>query len=351
MSRPLVYSIVLTWNNFTDTDECLATITQQDYDQHQIVVVDNGSTDGSIARLKERWHGKVRFVENKRNLGVPGGYNAGIRLALRGGADYVLLLNNDIIAQPQLINALLKPFQASPMVALTGPIIVYYDRRDLVWFARATYDKVLGYARHIHLDSPLSSISHLIGKTYQSHYIPACAVMISRRALEAVGLMDCRYFLYYDDIDWCFRARMKGLSSIVVGQPLVAHKVALSSGDRGSNVLSKVSAYYYARNAFVLGTKHVRGLELLPFLLGQFGLRLPYYSLRMALAGRWSGIPSFVRGMGHGLSAYLRGPALIRRKQARGVMLPKLLSPHRSQDICHALLHCPSVGIDDQLRV
>jgi len=89
---PLIYSVVLTWNNFEDTDECLRSLVAQTYPRHRIIVVDNGSSDGSRERLRERWQDEAGFLLSDRNLGCGGGYAFGIREALNRGADYVAIV-------------------------------------------------------------------------------------------------------------------------------------------------------------------------------------------------------------------------------------------------------------------
>lgn len=303
---PLVYAVVLTWNNFADTDECLASLAAQDYPNYRMVVVDNGSQDGSLARLKERWAPRVRFLEMGTNLGVPAGYNAGLRLALDEGADYALLLNNDIVVAPDLIARLVEAFGRSPRLGAVGPVTVYYDARDRIWYAGGIYNQLLGYTRHAHMDKSLSVLGHRCGRVSATDYVTGCAIMLSRRALLDVGLLDESYHLYQEDTDWCLRARLNGYICGVVNQPLVAHKVSLSLGLRGSNVLGPRSAYFYGRNAFKLAHRHIRGVMVLPFLLGQFFVRLPYYCLGMALASQWQGIGRYLAGVHDGLKLLWR---------------------------------------------
>ncbi len=100
---PLVCSVVLTWNNFEDTDECLRSLAKQTHANHRILVVDNGSTDGSPQRLRELWSSTATFLLSETNLGCGGGYALGAEKALADGADYVAIIDNDIVADPRLI--------------------------------------------------------------------------------------------------------------------------------------------------------------------------------------------------------------------------------------------------------
>src|SRR3972149_12101418 len=106
MDNPKVAIIVLNWNGKNDTLECLASIDKMDYPSIYVILVDNGSQDGSVAAIQRKFP-EVMIVETKSNLGFAGGNNMGIRYALRNGAEYVLVLNNDTIVDPQLIKSFL----------------------------------------------------------------------------------------------------------------------------------------------------------------------------------------------------------------------------------------------------
>jgi hypothetical protein len=300
-----VCSVVLTYDNFTDTDECLTSLSRVSYPDHSIVLVDNGSRDGSGERLREKWGGEVGFVETGGNLGVAGGYNAGIREALAAGAHYVALFGNDVVVQPSILTALAAVLDGDDRVAAACPIVTYHARPERVWYAGGVYDRVFGVSRHRHLGRPLPRLAALRGRTTGVDYVPTCATLFSRRALEAVGLMDERFFYGHDDVDWCLRARDAGFRCLLLGEPLALHKVSLTTGIPGSTVLSTFTAYHLARSAMLMGAKHHGEARLVPFLFGQAFVRLPYYALAMALARRPNGISAYLRGMWDGTRLFL----------------------------------------------
>ncbi len=305
LDRPLVISVVLTWNNFEDTDECLESVVLQRYAPHKVVLVDNGSRDGSLEKLRDKWSGQLELVENPSNLGVAAGYNAGIRAALALGAGYVALLNNDVVLDPCLIDALAGPFEDRPKTAICSPVIVYLDRPKSVWFARGVYNRFLGYSRHAFLSQPLASLSNLLGRTFESDYIPLCSALISRPAFEAVGLLDDRFFAGHEDVDWCLRAQAAGYRCVVLGKALVRHKVSVTGGVRGSNVLSAGRAYHFARGGMLVCAKHARGLRLVTSVAGQVLLRFPFYAAGMLLHGRPGGALLYAGGVIDGLWRYV----------------------------------------------
>jgi GT2 family glycosyltransferase len=304
---PPVAAIVLTHNNFGDTDECLRSLAASAYPALSLIVVDNGSTDGSFELLEDAWGKTARLLRSEKNLGVPGGYNVGIREALAAGARYVILLNNDIVVDKRLVEALLPAFEAEPRLGIVAPIITYYERRERLWFAGAVYNRLLGISRHELLSRPLSAASGLMGRLFASDYVPNCCAMIPAAVFREIGLLHEGFFVGLDDIDWCLRLREAGYEVRVAGQPLVAHKVSATVGERGSNVLTSAQAYHYARSSMLLGARWRRGWRLPLYLAGQVLIRFPYYSLQMALRGRPDGIASYARGIAHGLREFVFG--------------------------------------------
>jgi GT2 family glycosyltransferase len=317
-THPAVAAIVLSRNNFQDTDECLRSLVAQAYPNLRAIIVDNGSDDDSLERLSKAWHTQADIIRLPDNLGVPGGYNAGIRAALEGNAEYILLLNNDVILRPGLIDALLPAFDAVPRLGTVTPIITYHHDPNLIWFAGAVYSSPWGVTRHRFLSKPLPAADDFIGRLYPTDYIPTCVAMSPRHVFEDVGLLDDRFFIGHDDVDWSLRLRDRGYELRVAGRPLAAHKISATAGRRGSNVLGGRQAYHYAKNSMLIAAKHSRGWRLWPYLAGQALVRLPYYSAQMALDGSPGGIPAYLRGLRDGYRAYLRKPDL------------KLASFHRS---------------------
>jgi GT2 family glycosyltransferase len=298
---------VLSYQNFGDTDECLESLLRQDYPRHRIIVVDNGSGDDSLTRLKQKWDGQAAFIETGANLGVAGGYNAGIRMALAEGAGFVVLCNNDIVVESGFLRTLLGVFAAYRHTAIAVPVMVYYDRPDLIWFARVAQQKYLRYSINELRGRRVSELEGRRGAVYTSDYVPTCASMLSRPALERVGLLDERFFFGHDDVDWSLRAFAAGFACNVIGEPLVRHKVSVTSGIRGSNALTPSSAYTHAVGSVLIGAKHFRNLAAIPFFVGLFAIRAPYNVAVMALAGGWQSVRSYLRGLFDGARLY--GPS------------------------------------------
>jgi len=258
------------------------------------LVVDNGSTDGSIDAIRERFPG-MDVIENGRNLGFAEGNNVGIRAALKGGADYVLLLNNDTILCERDCLDLLVEYIERKGNSIVGPLILY-SLSDKIWFAGGKIDWIMGFCRHIGKRSYLSKWKGT--KPYEVDYISGCALLLKKSVIETVGLLDPDYFLYYEDVDLCTRASTLGIKCFIVPQSRIWHKLSASAGNRGSDRLSAVQAYHFGRNGILFARKNLRGMKKIIFLLGQLSFRLAYglshcqnvTALKDYMKGVWDGI-------------------------------------------------------------
>ncbi len=226
---------MLSWNGREDTLACLASLEGEELTP---LVVDNGSTDGSVEAVRERG---VEVVENGRNLGFAGGMNVGIRRALERGASHVLTLNNDVEVEPGFLEPLLDAGDVA------CPQILFGDGRT-VWYAGARWDPQAGYhGRNTGYGGP-----PVAGKPYETDRACGGALLASHAAWERVGLFDESLFAYAEDTDWSLRARKAGYRVLVVPRSVVRHKVSASSGGEGS----PTSIYFTLRNSLRVAERH-----------------------------------------------------------------------------------------------
>jgi GT2 family glycosyltransferase len=248
MSGPSVYIIVLTWNGWKDTEECLRSLRPVIEDGMCVLVVDNGSTDGTPDKVREAFP-RVEVVENGRNLGFPGGNNAGMRKALSRGAEYVILLNNDTVVDRDFARELLCVAERDKKAGMVTSKIYFYDRPQVVWFAGADVSTWTGRSRHAgfgEVDRGQFDEVVEIGRPC------GCALLVSRTFLEDVGLMEEDLFLYGEEIDWVLRARRKGFRCVFAPRSHVWHKVSIGMGGPSSG-----NTYYYAvRNMLLTLRRH-----------------------------------------------------------------------------------------------
>lgn len=239
MGLPSVHIVLINWNSVADTLECLDSLMKQDYPSSRIIVVDNASRDDE-ASVIEHAHPSVTVLRQQANLGFCGGNNVGIKHALAAGADYVLVLNNDTIVPPSMISRLVRVSQEIPNVGAVSPLILCYPETDLVWYAGSFWEAETATFRH-----PLQyrSIEELRcgDSPFMSQYACGCGLLVSANVLREVGLMDERYFAYYDEADWCCRMKNAGLMSYVVPTATLYHKVSKATS-------TALVTYFTARN-------------------------------------------------------------------------------------------------------
>ncbi len=295
-AAPLVVAVVLNWNGWRDTERCLASLCAGDYPRLEVVVVDNGSTDGSVERLaplvQEPWG---RLAPLERNQGFTGGANVGLRLATERGADYVFLLNNDATVAPGCLKTLVEAAAARPDVGLVGPQIVWAGQPDRIWSAGISVDwpraRVLA-----HRDEAAGG--WLDGRRLVQG-LSAGALLVERAVLERVGLLDERYFAYYEDVDLCLRARRAGFRCLYAGDARVAHAGSASSNRGAGRSQSVFLNYYAARNGLLFMATHAPP-AVRPFAVATMSARL-----LAALARVWAGGALFrrprARARGHAI--------------------------------------------------
>jgi hypothetical protein len=214
----------------------------------QVIVADNGSTDGTQAAVRAQFP-EVMLVENGRNLGYAEGNNAGIRLALDLGADYVMLLNNDTEVDPAMVRELVAAGEVHPDVGVLGPIIYYYADRRRIWCAGARVEWGIAEAillRKDEIDADGRS------EPVEVPFISGCALCAKRRAIEQVGLIDPRFFIYYEELDWCERMRRAGFGLLLVPSAKVWHKIS-----QAFSQASPTTTYYMTRNRLLFLHKNL----------------------------------------------------------------------------------------------
>jgi heptosyltransferase II len=273
---PPVGCVLLNWNGWRDTLLCLETLARLDYPNFFAVVVDNGSTNDSVARIRAAYP-DVPLVETGKNLGFAGGVNAGIRYVLQRHVDFVWLLNNDTEPRPDALTELVRKAVSDPAFGAVGSVLLYaHDPKAVQAWGGGRINRWVGHA------------SHAVAPRQDAwfDYLTFASVLLSRRALEEVGLLDESYFLYWEDGDLSFRLRRRGWKLGVASGATVLHKEnASSGGDR-----SKVDRFSTAS-----GIRFLRSYAPLAW------LSVPLYiTLRIAkrlLMGRFSRIGDVTGGV------------------------------------------------------
>ena len=246
---PLVAIVVLNWNGAEDTLRCIASLARQTHPNFRILVVDNGSTDGSTERLRALGD-RITLIESQENLGYTGGNNLAIREALKGEAGYVWLFNNDAVAEPDTLARLVAACEADPGIGLASPLVRDDADPALIHFAGGRFD----------LDTPIYEPTEDLEKARAwqeadpGHMALWGTAMLARRALvEKIGLLDERIFAYWEDIDYSIRGALAGFRNVMVFDAVVFHAAK-------PTILSprEVKPYYFyfmTRNELLLWRK------------------------------------------------------------------------------------------------
>jgi GT2 family glycosyltransferase len=230
----LVSVIVVNWNGKKFIAECLDGLRKQTYKDHSIVVVDNGSNDGSL-ELVHRKYPEVKTIPLAENLGFAVANNRAIQSI---GTQYVALLNNDAVPQPGWLENLLKALEMNPAAGMAASKMLLYDRPDTIDRAGDIYT------------TAATALLNGRGQPSNNFNNPAwvfgaCAgaAVYRKRLLDDIGLFDEDFFLLYEDVDLSFRAQLRGYRCIYVPDAIVYHKASGSIGDD-----SPISVYYSHRN-------------------------------------------------------------------------------------------------------
>lgn len=218
--------VILNWKQPVLTAACVAAVQAAGVPPAAIIVVDNGSGDGSPAELARTLDPAVQLIALDANLGFAGGNNVGIRRALADGVDWVLLLNNDAFVAPDLFVQLAQAAQAYPAPALLSPLIVYDSAPDRIW---SIGDKRIAgtlLTRSLYRDQ---TIPGDLPPVIEADFLSACCLLVRRDVFATIGLLDERYFVYGEDADFCLRATRAGFRLACAPAARVRHAVSAST--------------------------------------------------------------------------------------------------------------------------
>ncbi len=286
---PNVAIIILNWNGWKNTLECLESLYQIDYLTFEVFLVDNGSKDDSVEKIIDYAAGKIRvdskffqynlvnkplnlikpntpsrfnkeliLIQNKENLGFAEGVNIGLFLTQKLPTDYVLLLNNDIVVEKKFLSELIKAAESDLEIGVAGPTIYYYDRPTTVDFAGE--DLILWKVKG----------KEYIAKTAEPREvdkIEGSCMLIRGELLDKIGLLYPKFWAYWEETDLCFRAKKAGYKVDYLPKSMVWHKVASSMG--GENNCFR--QYLLNRNRFLFATRNLGFGNQLKFLVYFFG--------------------------------------------------------------------------------
>jgi GT2 family glycosyltransferase len=338
MAFPKVSVIILNWNGWRDTLECLESLYQIEYDNYEVILLDNGSVDSSLQEIRKYVENKrsvesknlrnpthaplelleytklqaekldssahrassnrrLILIKNDKNYGFAEGNNIGIRFALRAhNPDYILLLNNDTVVDRFFLKELVEAAERDDKIGFVGPKIYYYDyheRSDVINVAGSYLDMLRGNPARVgsgEIDRGQYD------KTVQVDYVEGSCLLIKKDVLDKIGLLNSKYFAYWEETDLCRRGSKAGYKSIYCHSSKIWHKIKSQSPN------PKI-IYYLSRNKLWFMKEHATKPQLMFFLfyfLGySFWVRLKtLYSL-----GRSEITICFIKGVFEGLKS------------------------------------------------
>ena len=289
---PRVSLILLNWNSYEVTADCLLSIRKLGYPNFEVVLVDNGSHDSSIEDLENKFP-EVRFIRNKNNLGFTGGNNVGIRDALERGADYLLLLNNDTVVAPDFLAEMVRVAESDSKIGILNPKIYFFEPSDRLWYGGGILKPWWSFPKHLGLHK-LDGAKY--SQTREVSFITGCAFMIRAEVVRRIGLLDETFFYSFEDADWSLRALKAGFKAVYVAPAVIWHK---DSYVTMKNAGKDLKDFYHTRNSILLARKHLPG-KYWPLFLLSFGRWLGYrtagylvrrepHRVRALYKGIWSG--------------------------------------------------------------
>jgi len=240
---PLVAIVLINWNRYRDTLECVDSLRKSTYANIQIIVVDNGSVDESVGRLRER-SSDYQLILSETNTGFTGGNNLGIERAMSIGADLIFLLNNDTLIESTAIERLVAAGQNDRSAGVVTPKIFFHPERHLLWAAGTSFDQGTLMGKNVGYRSKDAAEYSRSGYL---DYAVGCALVIRREVIETVGALTEDYFANWEDVDFGLRVNRRGYKVLYEPSAIVWHKEAVAFGGMDNPQY----VYYQTRSAFV----------------------------------------------------------------------------------------------------
>ena len=307
--------VLVDYRNPSDTVACVESLLGLSYPDVAVIVVDNASPERDDLALRERFGDRIAVIRSRENGGFAAGANQGIRAALELGVGAIWLLNNDTLVPADVLGRLVDALDGSPDFGLLSPVITGSETTgwsDEVWFAGGRVDLRRGTASH---STDLPALS--TGRVLDTGFVSGCAMLIRREVFEAIGLLEESYFLFWEDVEFCVRARAAGWKCGVVPDARVAHRVHGTIGGRNYEALA-------IRNSRDVSGRHGSARDVAGIALRSW-LGITQAVAGVALGADRDGARRRLRGHALGLGRLTR--AVARRTARRPAPFPEWRPP------------------------
>ena len=246
LESPLIYTVILNTNRKEDTLACLASLEQSSYLNHRIIVLDNASTDGSVEAISAAYP-QVEIINLQENKGYAGNNNVGIQAAVEHGAEWIFVLNEDTTLAPDCLDQLINATKDLPDCGIVGPLVYHYDEPTVIQSAGGSLGP-FWRSKHEGQNEPDNG---QYSEPRPVEWISGCAILVRAEVIDQVGMLDERFFYYWEETEWCLRARRGGWEVIHVPAAKLWHKGVQKDYKPNPNV-----TYYNTRNRLLLMAKH-----------------------------------------------------------------------------------------------
>lgn len=298
MGDPSVAVIILNYNGRELTLQAIDSVQEMIYPRSDIVVVDNGSTDGSFEAVAATYP-EVIQLRTEENLGPAGGNNLGIRWAMARGYDYLLMLNNDIEADPEMLSHLVGVAESDPTIGCVGPKTYYYWERERLWSAGG----IVRFKESVTRERGDGEVDRgQYDRDQEVGYVNGCGMLMRRQAVAAAGLWDPIYHLSVEDADWCQRAKRQGFRCFFAHRAILYHMVARATG-----VYRAGKTFHTGRSTAIFVRRYAGPWQWLTFLLFT-AAALPAAYLRELPRGNQAAAVAKLKGVLEGLRVPLTPP-------------------------------------------
>lgn len=270
---PLIYIVILNWNGRDDTLACLASVERIDYPNFKVIVADNGSSDDSIDAIRQGFP-DVQIIKNNANLGFAAGNNSAIACALEAGTEFVFLLNNDTVVDPNILSAFVDATKRKPQGGIFGGKIYYYTERETLWYAGGYWDAhTLSFSEYGAGEVDKGQFDTLT----ETEWVIGCAMFIRADVFRSIGLLEPKFFLNNEEVDFCSRSQHAGFPCVYVPNARLWHKISASFGGEDS----PLKEYFSTRNRLLWAERNAK----------------PWLRLRITSKSTWALMRRFILPM------------------------------------------------------
>lgn len=269
--------IIPTYNSWETLKTCITSIQNQTIKPREIIVINNGSTDGTPEKVKNKFP-KIRLIDLKINTGVTGGRNAGIRQA-NIAFDYLFFFDHDMVAEKKMLSKLVEVAESSKEIGIVTPKIYYYGNKKRIWSA--------GTGINLWTGKIIFRGGEDIGQyeNVAEVQVAPAAILVKRNVMKKLKLFDDTYFVSYEDTDFCFRAKEIGFKTFYAPKAIAYHILSWDPRDDVERVLSR--AYWIGRNRVIFMKRYGKSFFVFLLFLPLFSLYYLFISIRCKQAKSW----------------------------------------------------------------